>query len=334
MAKKDKVVVNVNTNNKSNKGGKGKRRGRKARKGVQTMGLMRNHYAHMVCSITNAFCPQAEGARIPDNDTQKTLTYCSKDMVPITTDANGSAAIWVTAAPSAAWTKATTIVANGVTVWGSSSVNMFSSTYSSSIDGFRVVTGGVRIISVAPFTSAQGVVVVTEVNNLTLSLLPSLTSLGYGLRSECQRLVNIDDCYMLRSRGSFTQVYSTALTDANRTTNFLICFSGCAASTVVAEIEMITNYEWVPIATSGLGAFATPSPGPIGGVMEAAGRLAAAAGMSVPEKSVDKSYLEYAEEALESIAGVTSVAKKGFQVYEDAGPVGRALIKAGAAAIM
>jgi len=203
---------------------------------------------HDVCSLSNPFCDGAQTAKYPDQQRSFTLPYRVVLINTISTDANGNAAFWVY--PQFTYAVGTsTVTAGGIT--GAPTFDATGITLG--INGYRVNSCGVKVMSIANLMTVQGVVCMREYNDTETTNLnavdinqPTKEMLDYPLRK------TQETCVVLQKSGQLTSMFrKTSLDDPTYPlvaptgwNPILIAVSGGPASTAVLRCETVINYEF------------------------------------------------------------------------------------------
>lgn len=221
-----------------------------------------NHALHeAVCSVYDPFCPGAIGAKLPDKSTANTLTFHTKSIASINTNALGNAFIWVGPDPVLCVNVGTVDAGGVVTAYSSLSNDFFTTIVNTGgASQWRVVSYGCRYYTTAPWTTATGLLVTSEVSgNYSTVSLPNITTMTMGSVAKSMPVRDANVQFTGRARGIESEDFEqTSGADLGFTT-FTMGFSGCAVSSVVGYLEVVINYEWIPAAYTGYVGLATPS---------------------------------------------------------------------------
>lgn len=217
---------------------------------------------HAVCSNTDPFCEHALNAKVYDTNSNRSLTFQSRDLITVTTSASGEAFIILTQNPFKAYAPAATFAAGAVATWpGAYTVNSFYNQYNSTGGSWRVVSWGYKYYTTQAWTSAIGSVIITEIGGLDPSLITGqvVASLVNGSKAKVSALRDAVMTFIGRPSGEASNMYVTGFgtSDFNDWTLSYLAITGATASTVVGSIELVVNYEWLPRSASGLGPIAT-----------------------------------------------------------------------------
>lgn len=235
--------------------------------------IAKSAFHRAVCANTDPFCMHAANAKLYDGNTQRSLTFASKDIYSISTLATGDAMVIVTSNPQKAVANMATETAGTVLTWsGGYTVNSFYSQYNSTGGSWRVVSYGVRVFTTQAWTAATGTIILTETGStdvsLTVGQLVSSSNLGNTSKAFALRDANLT--FIGRPSGVAAQLYNPNFTtnDFNDWTTLLIGITGASASTAVVSFELTVNYEWLPRNNSGLATVATKAAPHLQTVME------------------------------------------------------------------
>lgn len=223
-----------------------------ARRMVSGSGMSSN-LSKVVCSISNPFCPEANGAKLPDPNTTRSLTYQNRQVIPIATEIDGEFGYFFNPNAFSTYTPAVLAGSTGtISAWGSGSSSTFWSTIGTSIGSYRVVSWGLKYKTSQAWTSATGLMIVSEINgDPRLTTGQSINSLQLGTVGEYYPIRDADLYFIGRPTGMASQEYV-----AGSTSNVLP-WTGCmitgtgTASTTVGYVELVINYEWLPINNTG-----------------------------------------------------------------------------------
>lgn len=291
---------------------KKKRTTRKRRSKLMKTPMVHHQLAEHVCSVYDAFCPAARGAKLFDNNSAPSCTYQTHFTYNIASDANGCAMYWITPDPQKCINIAT-VVANAVTAWSSVDSGPFYGFINGGVvNGWRVVSFGVRYMTTQAWTSATGTLVATDTSQLWSA---SLVGQGVGQanmdRCKVMPLRDANFTYNAGTRGTENNNYSTTYTSDWAVNNLIIGIIGATASTTVGTVEIVINYEFLPVANSGYATFASPAAPAIPAIMDARSRLPAITDTIRGVKDTAHSahgILEDASAALSEVAGVAGAA--------------------------
>jgi hypothetical protein len=184
------------------------------------------------------------------------IALSEKTFFTVTTDANGSANFTAYPLPIAQYRKATTIVADVVTVAGA---DVPSANYTADIAnmaGVRIVSYGVRVITICPQDVAAGIARVSTLNGHTA--FPDFADISHETR-HLGLTGGKDFTWIGTPRGSSSHVFyapNRGIADFGGTNEeifpWTLCdvfVSGGPASTAIFAVEIVTNYECLPSAT-------------------------------------------------------------------------------------
>jgi hypothetical protein len=258
---------------KAKQGGGKKKKGPKGKKGARgnKMSMAGGHgmLAMQVCSVTNPFCPEAKGARWPDDSYQRSVGYPIQNSVAVTTNAAGLASVLygpsldcqynpctvagVTATAGAFTTlPGATAAATGVSRWRLTSYGL----KVSCIGTPMTVSGRVRIRLFSP-----------EPNTLSLATFDIGTSnadAAYDI--PLARVINEDLFINAGNLGTLGRLYQNLYDPAIATQlnpgwqYIAVSVEGAPASTAVLSIEHYYNYELCYLDSSSTSTFCTAPP--------------------------------------------------------------------------
>lgn len=222
------------------------------------------------CSVTNPFCPEAKGARWPDNSFTRSVGWgYQNQMTGITTNVSGTGAVMFTA--SLFNTYYGGVVTGTTSAYGGSgnpgvTPAMVASRY-------RVTTWGLRLNSTASAMTATGVVTVRLFSPQTMASLTSVdimaTTADASYDIPLSRLIGKDAFVFPMPLGTNARLWessetasaamgSTVSTHGWQTVQ--VALSGAPASSVPLNIYMYYNFEIVPVDGDGANVFSRAPP--------------------------------------------------------------------------
>lgn len=213
-------------------------------------------YVHRVCSLTDPFCSQAFQAKLPDDNSIKTLTWQAKGYWDMVTDATGKGALMFTGDPENSIRGAFTWAGGSITSWSAPAPypNM-ASAMSSGDPSLRVVSFGIRVVPITSSMTDSGQIGVLVMNpDVEYNAIDSpisvndLLNYAANVRSTMKNkkgLAAVAFSTDIRAK-QFTRVKDPVVGQA---TNFgfdiLIPYVvGATPSTTVAQVEYVVNYEF------------------------------------------------------------------------------------------
>jgi len=231
--------------------------GRMAR--VPRSGLM-SQDVELACSQFDAFCPAARMAKVMDDDSEFSVPYQVRFMVPLRCDGSGSMNVCVGALLKQSYRTAATVVADKITVDGSWVAVPEQTALESSFTSYRFVSWGVRVVNTSAATTCQGLITAK-----VLSSPPSLEDVGWmGSVIRYAPLNGVDLTFLAKRRGSASKLYTgTATVWASgfqfATDCVSIWITGGQANTTVAQLEILYNLECIPNTNTVAARTATPA---------------------------------------------------------------------------
>ncbi len=191
-------------------------------------------------------------SRIFDMNTTPVIPVHATRRLTLTSDANGHGAIAISPSWASSYFEAPTIsVANVVTAWGTATSGSFYS--ASNYDHYRVVSMGVRVMSIVSATNSSGMV--------TVGVLKELPSGGVDLTkpqdfSECKTVPLYQADLTLLSEPTGIEALSTldiatSAADLNGWTVLVVSVDGVPASTASLVLEVCHNFEVIPLPGGG-----------------------------------------------------------------------------------
>lgn len=234
-----------------------KRNPRGARRTVGSKGgnSSANSLIHAVCSNMNPFCEAARGAKLHDSNAAPSIPYQSRDLIIVTSDANGIAGIMTGSASSALAFNAT-VVAGLVTAWTTVGSSSFYNQFNASTQSCRIVSQGFRFRTTQSYMDATGSLIVVKCGPTLGSTGQSVVSVSQGLQSEFTPVRDASiECVAVPLGIQATEYVD--VTTRNNYNTFQLFFSGCTPSTQIGTIEMITNYEFIVKSDNALSTLST-----------------------------------------------------------------------------
>lgn len=232
-----------------------------------------HNLAERVCSNLDPFCSSAHGAKLFDSNASPSLTFHSRQLFTVTTDASGNAMIWVTANPQKCIMEAT--FSSGVVASWLEESNSFYTLVGTSMNSFRVVSYGVRFNTTQSYMTATGTLVASETSQNYDSTIvgqnPLSTNLGLTVKTMPLRDASLQ--WFGRPRGVESTEYQQTWGADLAYTQLLLGFSGTASANI-GYLEVIINYEWMPGTNTPFAAWATPAAPHIPEVINARSNVA------------------------------------------------------------
>lgn len=248
-------------------------RRRQKQKRAQPNMSVRSVIAEKVCSVYDPFCPAAKGAKIPDQNSSTSFPYQTRVGFPIIVDANGAGMYWINWDPATLFNSAT-VVLGVTTAWFSNTAGTFYTMVGTSVAQWRVVSAGFKFKTTQPWTTATGSLIVSDVSQVfnAADVGQQLGSLQMG-RAEMYPVRNADVTFTGGVRGSENNNYNANFGNDPAMNGGILSFFGCAPSVTVGYVEIIVNWEALPVADGGFQSFATPAAKHEPTVMDARARL-------------------------------------------------------------
>ncbi len=133
------------------------------RKKGKINGASITEFSHLACSITDPFCPAAFGARRPEGSNTQTITFHRDIVLPITTNVDGQAVIYVRPSHDEDSVAIPTITSG--TAAAVSAMSNGGSSFPSFVSHVRVVSAGFKVWGVAAHSAAGGLVTLNHYRN-------------------------------------------------------------------------------------------------------------------------------------------------------------------------
>lgn len=213
-------------------------------------------FVHRVCSLTDPFCSQAFQAKLPDDNSIKTLTWQARGYWNLDTDASGKGALMFSSDPENSIRGPLTWSGTSVTSWSAPAPypNM-AAAMSAGNPSLRVVSFGIRVVPTTSSMTDSGQIGVLVLNpDLDYNVITNPISVNDMLNYAA----NVRST-MKNKKGLAAVAFSTDITAkkftrvlnpvAGQASNFgfdlLIPYVvGATASTTVAQVEYVVNYEF------------------------------------------------------------------------------------------
>lgn len=120
------------------------------------MAQVAGDHAHTV-ALSNPFSEQAVGAKLPDENSTKSVAVTIRDTFTMATDANGRADVCVGPNVGAnTYTHAATSGSTGVSTWASGNTLTDIAAYQAAFDKYRIVGWGLKVTNLEPPTNQSG----------------------------------------------------------------------------------------------------------------------------------------------------------------------------------
>lgn len=260
-----------------------------------------------VCSNYDPFCQAARGAKLFDENTAPSLTYSSRDVFPLTTNANGVALVWFNGSPSNTWATAT-VVAGAVTAWTAAQSTFYNNVTLAGLARWRTVSGGIRYMTTQAWSTATGHMIVTETTeSLDVAVVGQVAgSLTLGPLAHTIPLRDAQFTCVQRQLGMNAKTYKEATSHNPYYTGFTVYANG-TPSTTIGYIEVVVNYEWIPDASTVYQAFSTPAAPNIPLVTNAVATLATGTNniqMLTDGISATAGFMTQAKQAVHQVTGI------------------------------
>jgi hypothetical protein len=227
--------------------------------------------AMAICSKINPFCKESLGAKISDESSVFTVCFQTRDLIPLTSDANGDFAYYFSPMPHDLYKVGSTIAAHLVTAWTSNTSGSYVS-ITNQYQTIRVVSYGVRIVTTQAWTSATGNTIFSVVNANPPVSSTNTTTMTNGTDVSAYALRDLDVTFLGKPADHTYTEFQTVLSDDGSPgdagtpnwTQLLVTGSGLTASTNFGFAEIVVNLECRPITGAGIASnqYATVSSPP------------------------------------------------------------------------
>lgn len=220
-----------------------------------------------VCSLTNPFCKEAIGSRLPDDSYTKSIGWSSTNQVfGMSSNAAGTASYLFTSNPLANLAVAS-VVGSTATF-----VNMTANTTPpTGFSRWRATSWGIRIRCIAPPLSLSGTCRIRVVSPMKLANLGTVdianNMVDYAEDIPLHRLLDKDAYVIPMKLGINALQYNApdtgttiAAADSYGWQTVMISIQGAPASVAILETSTYYNYEFVFDDGNSTAAFAQPPP--------------------------------------------------------------------------
>lgn len=234
--------------------------------------------ATAICSQSNPFCPEANGAKLMDENSARSVTWQHRSSATISSDAAGLAMVAVSGG-ALDMIRLATLAAGVTSAWGASvNSSLYTTIGTTSGDQQRIVSWGFRFKTTLPYTTASGLMIVTETSadivNVTSAVGQDPGNMRLGNVAESYAVRDGDIYFIGRPLGAPSNEYQNINNPGSgHFTTALLALTGCAASSVIGYLETVINYEWTPRIGTSMAVMATPAAPANPAVLTARARL-------------------------------------------------------------
>jgi len=221
-------------------------------------------FHHAVCGQTDPFCSHALGARIPDGNAGRSLTYQVRGSLILGANAAGIGGVVLKCNYPYQ-----VILATGVstTLTWVTTPTAFpgASAFSNSVGYWRCVSFGVRLGSILNATNNGGFMIVNSTATIPATITPpdmeyddaKMVPLNNFTGSTwiSKRLSNYALYQALDQNSSVGYPYTT-----DEYTSCIVTIAGCTPSTNALLLEVVTNYEFTPLPDTASAMLAQKEP--------------------------------------------------------------------------
>lgn len=235
-----------------------------------------------VCGLTDPFCPQARLAKYPDDSSVETMTFTTRSAFTAGTDANGNSAAAFFPRPAGGYvlggavTIATTIVTPNLSFDAPAVAPLTGAV------GFRVISAGLKLKSVAPPLTASGMVYIRSFASEVPSSYTAYDGASFSA-SQCREVPLsgcTDECIIFEHSSQMPQSFYP-LASTNTLADWVptgfkpitITVVGAPASSSILYIEFVMHLEYVFADDAALGLACTPPPPANSAVTHAAAKI-------------------------------------------------------------
>jgi hypothetical protein len=223
--------------------------------------------AHGICSLSNALCAAAYGAKYPDLNTQKTWPYGIKGNFTMNTDANGASCFVIVPGYPYGYSAFTSITSGVATM---PNMTVLSGTAAFAPAQYRLVSFGVKIVSQTAPLSASGRIIVAEMQGSQSQSFVTIDTRDPNMYADYRTfpIANYDPIFWLSRRGSsqsnmFEAPNVTTISAANSQefSCLVIAIAGGPAAVNCLQVEYFGNYELIFGQGTANNALTTPPKG-------------------------------------------------------------------------
>lgn len=302
----------------------GKSRG--ARGGRQAPALQ-SHLEHAVCSISDPFCPAAFGSKWPDGNGQRTLPITVQQLITISTNAAGDAAVLFFPDPTTGWAAATVTALNTYSNGSNQLTN--SAWLKGNCSGYRIVSAGLQFRPITSMMNSSGYYTLAELPSYNTGAI-TYGSTAFGNLNTGPSITSTlnnpkPTSYIYRSGGTesrqFNAFQGAAIpTDVDTTNDWPVVelqVHGAPVSASVLAVELVYHLE-VQITPNAVPGLVTKASGNQPEVVAASNSVLAlgsafiAGGREVVEQSIKSRVMGLMRSAGKSVArGVISALPYG-----------------------
>lgn len=221
-------------------------------------GITRTHLLTKVCSQINPFCRESLGSKIPDESSGYTLPFQTHFFSSLISDANGNLALYVQPYPAAMyWFAASINSSTGIITWSTATNSPDFTGIGQQYRELRVVSWGVRVMTVLPWTTAAGTAIATSIQTTPTAggtNVTTVTSMNNGSDTQAYAVRDLDITFIGRPTDHMWTAFNTFNnigeldSSAVPWSQFLFTSSGCPASSSVFSFEVVVNYEFRSLA--------------------------------------------------------------------------------------
>jgi hypothetical protein len=217
-------------------------------------GVSRTHLAMQVCSRINPFCREALGAKIPDESAGFTVTFQSRYFIQTNSDSNGNGAVYLQPYPVSSYYYPSSVNnANGIIAWASPAASPDYAALLATYRDLRVVSWGARTITTQPWTTAQGLAIISTVQTIPTAASTgaiSVASMTNGSDTQCYAVRDLDATFISKPTDHMWTAFANVASpggDADSLappwSQFLMLLTQGTPSVTLLNTEVVVNYE-------------------------------------------------------------------------------------------
>ncbi len=221
---------------------------------------MNPRLASAICSNVDPFCVHAQGAKMFDRSSSRSVPISLTQTLSLTTNSDGNAALLVYPTLNNQVYEPTTIVSqNEITSWTSYANAPYYTELGDNFYNYRCVTGGVRMFTTANATTASGIAGMALLAQKGSNPPPvNLDGAGF-LEYNRTAVPGMDMAAVMKPQDLYTDFNDIGTAEIASLTPILVWVRGGPASTTIAFIEITVNFELIPKPDTFANLMATPA---------------------------------------------------------------------------
>jgi len=194
-----------------------------------------------VCAMTNPFCPQAKGSKIPDDDSANSIAYSVRNLFTVGTNAAGEAAVNIQARLDETFRVATAFAATVPSTYGAWSTVQEYTALNNAFSNVRVVSMGIRFYSTLAPTEQAGAIRFITTSEPPAAGVTLLGGLFDGVDTFPVAGANI--CWIARPQGTTWKEYHPLNTHLDYNSLAIMVYGAKASMPNAFTCEIVYNLE-------------------------------------------------------------------------------------------